>query len=343
MKTPIAVVMILLSLLLVENALAICTHNSTTCAEGAETRIINGLPVHRNCWRYSSGYTCSSNTAVEDTYCQELRDRGCVPLSQSCDTDGCQLTYQCDSGTSTTQTGAGCDTQSVSMGNVNYDTGYQPNTDFGIAAANASAIESAVTGMIKNDLSCHEDPPGSGSYTCIESIAIFSGEGLSCRKDSFGFNQCCNVNGWGVDAGLSACTAEEHELGYARQAKRTHYIGSYCSHSNVFGCYAHAYVYCAFNSKIGRIIQVQGRAQLGIGWGSPQAPNCRGFTDAELASINFDLIDFSEYFGDVFAEIGVTPSSTDMQNIIDSYVNRLTNAGCSQINDQGCVAGAQQQ
>ncbi len=321
---------------------AVCTHDSEICAEGPETRTINGLAVYRDCWRHQSAYTCAGTTAVEDAYCQELRDRGCIAVGQTCNADGCTLEYQCQSGGSTVQTGQGCESQTVSMGSVTYDTGYSANTDFGVAAANASAIEDAVTGMISNDLSCYEDPPGSGSYTCIDDIAIFSGNGKSCRKDSFGFNKCCSLGGWGVDAGFNVCSAEEHELGYAREALRTHYIGRYCSHSNVFGCFAHAYVYCVFNSKIGRIIQEQGRVQLGIGWGSPQAPNCRGLTEVEIASINFDLIDFSEYFGDVFAEIGATPSNTDMQSIVDGYINRLQSAGCSQIGDQGCVQGAQQ-
>ncbi len=329
--------------LLAGEASAVCSHDSVVCAEGPETRTINSLPVYRDCWRYESAYTCTGTHYTEDAYCQALRDRGCVAVGQNCGDDGCILEYQCQSGSSTIQSSSGCDSQTVSLGSVTYDTGYSANTDFGLAAANASAIEDAVSGMIKDDLSCYEDPPDSGSYTCIDDIAIFSGNQKSCRKDSFGFNKCCSLGGWGVDAGLNQCNADEHELGFAREAKRTHYIGSYCTHSNLFGCYAHAYVYCVFTSKIGRIIQEQGRVQLGIGWGSPQTPNCRGLTEAEIASVNFELVDFSEYFGDVFAEMGATPSTADMQTIVDSYVNRLRSADCSQLGDTGCIESSQQQ
>ncbi|MFT6220349.1 MAG: hypothetical protein ACJAVG_001064 [Rickettsiales bacterium] len=43
----------------------------------------------------------------------------------------------------------------------------------------------------------------------------------------------------------------------------------------------------------------QGRAQLGIGWGSPQGPNCSGFTPEQLQSLRFDQMDLSEISADI--------------------------------------------
>ncbi len=316
-------------------ASANCIKDSEVCAEGPEQRIINGYPVYQDCWRFAAQYSCDGSTAIPDSHCQDLIDQGCSPLGQTCDSDSCIQTYECVSGTTVTQTGVGCDSQSVAVNGINFDTAYQPSPDFAKASSNMAALESAVTGMIKNDLSCAESPAGSGNYVCADTILIFNGENLRCRKDSLGFNKCCNLNGWGVDAGLNQCDANEEKLGYARQAARTHYVGSYCTHSNIFGCFAHAYVYCTFTSKIGRIVQEQGRAQLGIGWGSATAPNCKGFTDAELATIDFELIDFSEYFADAFADMVAPPSGPNMNAIINTYINTIQNAGCSQF-DQSC-------
>ncbi|MFH1019100.1 MAG: conjugal transfer protein TraN [Pseudomonadota bacterium] len=52
-------------------------------------------------------------------------------------------------------------------------------------------------------------------------------------------------------------------------------------------------VYCLFNSRMGRIIQEQGRGQLQQfkpdgNWGSTGAPNCEGFRPEE-----FQMLDFS--------------------------------------------------
>ena len=45
-----------------------------------------------------------------------------------------------------------------------------------------------------------------------------------------------------------------------------------------------------FNSKLGRILQQQGRGQLGVGWGS-----CRGLTVAEIEGIDFASLDLNEF------------------------------------------------
>jgi conjugal transfer mating pair stabilization protein TraN len=316
---------------------AFCVKDSESCVEGAEERLINGLPVYRDCWRFASQYTCDGTVAIPDSHCQDLIDQGCSPLNQTCDTDSCVQTYECNVGISTTQESVGCDSQTVAVDGVNFNTSYQANTDFGVAASNMAAMESAVTGMIKNDASCVEQLGKPGTYVCAEPLLIFDGTDLKCRKDSLGFNKCCNLDGWGVDSGLNVCNAEEELLGYARQADRTHYIGRYCTHSNVFGCYAHAYVYCSFSSEIGRIVQEQGRVQLSKGWGSATAPQCGGFTDTELTQIDFSLIDFSEYFADAFADMVNPPSGPEMESIVNTYINTLLNAGCSQF-DVGCIS-----
>ena len=316
---------VLITSLFSQQAMAVCVKDAEVCVEGAETRIINGLEVTRDCWRFASQYTCSGTEMIPDAHCQDLIDQGCSPVSQTCDGTSCVATYECVVGTGTTQTTEGCDELSVNVGGLKFDTSYEPSKDFGKAASNMAAIEDAVTGMVKNDASCVEEPANSGNYVCAESILIFNGAGKKCRKDSLGFNQCCNLGGWGEDANLTQCNQEEVELGYARQAGRTHYVGRYCTHSNPLGCYAHAYMYCVFSSKIGRIVQEQGRTQLNRGWGNAKNPKCEGFTPDELQLIDFELIDFSEYFADAFANTNSPPSSAEMQTIIDTYIQTIQN------------------
>lgn len=334
MIRAILLLLILIPVLPVD-VFATCIRNSEICTEGPETRTINNYDVYRACWRWNSDFTCDGTVATPDTHCQELVDEGCTPLSSVCDADSCVQTYECDVATSI-PTGVGCEAQTMAVDGLEFDTGYPPNTDFGHAAANLATLESAVTGMIKNDMSCGENPPNSGNYVCTEPIQIFTGTDRMCRKDSLGFNKCCDGDGWGTNAGLAVCNTEEEILGYARQEGRAVYVGRYCRHSNIFGCYAHGYVYCTFNTKIGRIVQQQGRPQLGIGWGSAKAPDCRGLSPVELASIDFEIIDFSDYFADAFADTVPLPTGEEMKNIVDSFITRLTGAGCSQF-DEGCI------
>ena len=51
---------------------------------------------------------------------------------------------------------------------------------------------------------------------------------------------------------------------------------------------------CTFGSKLGRILQEQGRKQLGHGWG-----DCGGFSVAEIESIDFGSLDLSEFTGNL--------------------------------------------
>jgi conjugal transfer mating pair stabilization protein TraN len=318
------ILFVLVISLYTQQALAVCVKDSEVCVEGAETRIVNGLEITRDCWRFASQYTCSGTELIPDSHCQDLIDQGCSPVSQECDETSCVVTYECiENGAGSIQTGQGCDDMSVNVGGIEFDTSYEPSQDFGKAASNMEALESAVTGMVKDDASCVEEPANSGKYVCAEAILIFNGSDMKCRKDSLGFNKCCSLKGWGEDTGLTQCNQEEVTLGYARQAGRTHYIGKYCTHSNAFGCYAHAYVYCVFSSKIGRIVQEQGRVQLSKGWGSAKKPQCTGFTPDELQLLDFELIDFSEYFADAFADTNAPPSSNEMKGIIDTYIQTL--------------------
>ncbi len=57
--------------------------------------------------------------------------------------------------------------------------------------------------------------------------------------------------------------------------------------------------HCCFKSKMSKIINVGGKAQLGIGWGDIKYPNCRPITLEEIRKIDFSVLDFSEMFADM--------------------------------------------
>ncbi len=120
-------------------------------------------------------------------------------------------------------------------------------------------------------------------------MRFFTGERRACHIKLFGLANCCKNSGALV--GLADCSASERELAEERNAGNTHYLGRYCSKKTLFGvCIRHSRAWCVFGSKLGRILQQQGRRQLGIGWSS-----CRGFTVAEIESIDFARLDLSEF------------------------------------------------
>jgi conjugal transfer mating pair stabilization protein TraN len=299
------------------------------CIDGPATRTVNGLPVERACWEYQSVYRCLGTTQVAEPYCQELADNGCTPIDQTCTGIECEVTYSCP-GTSNTSETPNCETQQLTLGDNQFDTGWAPSADFPLAASNLTALNDAVTGMVSNALSCVEDPPGSGEMVCAETISIFAGEPMRCRKDRFNARNCCKLSGWGVDNNLAQCDIQEQQLALARNAGRTVYLGRYCRNDTFFGCVDYGYRYCVMSSKIGRIVQEGARQQLGIPWGNEDSPNCRGLTEAELQAVNFELIDFSEYFADALNNAGDTPTADQMADLINTAIDRIAGTGCSQ-------------
>ena len=126
-----------------------------------------------------------------------------------------------------------------------------------------------------------------------DDMRFFTGQRRACHIRLFGLANCCTNSGLLV--GLANCSASERELAEERNAGNTHYLGRYCSKRTFFGvCIRRSRAWCVFGSKLGRILQQQGRSQLGIGWSS-----CRGLTVAEIEGIDFARLDLSEFTQDL--------------------------------------------
>ena len=126
-----------------------------------------------------------------------------------------------------------------------------------------------------------------------DNLRFFTGQRRACHIKLFGLANCCKNSGLLV--GLANCSASEKELAEERNAGNTHYLGRYCSKRTLFGvCIRRSRAWCVFGSKLGRILQQQGRRQLGIRWSS-----CRGFTVAEIEGIDFARLDLSEFTQDL--------------------------------------------
>jgi len=99
---------------------------------------------------------------------------------------------------------------------------------------------------------------------------------------------------------------------------KCHYIGSYCSVKVLGVCLQRKKTFCCFSSPLARIIQEQGRRQLGISWGDPKHPNCRGFTPEEFQRIDFSKIDFSEWINYEVQQNIVPRINTNLQNALSN-------------------------
>ncbi len=171
--------------------------------------------------------------------------------------------------------------------------------------------------------------------SCLGTIYIFNGNDYRCRPPGVetGFSDCCKkTTTW---LGLGQCKPREKILAKLRTTNkgkeytladaRCHYIGSYCALDKLGICLQRKKTFCCFGSVLARILHEQGRPQIGLSWGTPENPNCRGFTPSELQSIDFGKIDFSEYEDFMQDEVNDKFNPQDvqqnMQNKIQDFYN----------------------
>ena len=170
---------------------------------------------------------------------------------------------------------------------------------------------------------------GKDSDPSADNVKIFTGAKNSCDKDNISYNNCCRDSGWGQDYLSANCKENEIALMKSQEKKLCHYVGSYCSKKiPIIGtCQTTTKSYCCFGSKISRVINEQGKAQLGIDWGSGASPDCRGLTANELQNLKFDTMDLSEITSDIASQ--ATPPNQSyiegkVKNTMEGYGQKVS-------------------
>jgi hypothetical protein len=236
-------------------------------------------------------------------------------------------TYSCNSGdtlngtTCTHLTGYACP----------YGSGYQCLLNG--ASWQCSDVSCANTVTTQPDTSSYQNDGQVDANTgqCLGQIYIFNGSAGTCKEPGVDTNffQCCTTDTGSFLFVEAVCGTGDRTTSEALAAGRAHYVGNYCADSwPLIGCVQSARTYCIFQSKLGRIVQEQGRMQLkafqdAYGnpyWGTPQAPNCRGFTPQEFQSLDFSKMDLSEYFADIKTKAD-SAIQQDMKNNVQNYYN----------------------
>lgn len=100
-----------------------------------------------------------------------------------------------------------------------------------------------------------------------------------------------------------SCTAEDQRVAMMKGERLCKYVGTTCEKRvGGLGCVETAQHYVCFNSRLARIINEEGRAQIGRGWGTADAPDARGFTLEEMEALDFSAMDLTEFVADVVRE-----------------------------------------
>jgi conjugal transfer mating pair stabilization protein TraN len=104
------------------------------------------------------------------------------------------------------------------------------------------------------------------------------------------------MKGWGKEFG-ARCNKDEQLLASSRSKNLCVYVGKEKIKSlGVTTVVKHHF--CCFGNMLDKVVQVQGRKQLGLNFGSGGSPNCRGLTLEEMQRIDWEQVDFTEFIED---------------------------------------------
>jgi hypothetical protein len=281
----------------------VCFKKSDQCVAGPETRIVDGTPVYRDCWRREEVYECASGDSFS---CTTDEIKKCSPDSpKKCLTkegDICvsmEQSFKCETSPATYHASTTCaDSTTFCENGSCYDKSYAPNDQFGKSAAILQVAKEA-----GKDMAANPDQ------------IVFKGQEMACKTKIGGILDCCDldskldpVNPTPLDLAGVGCSDAEKDLAVRRAMGKCHvgdtkntdclvkvpWPGKGCAVWN-----QKTTKVCCFGSKLVRIIHEQGRPQIGRGWGSFDATDCAGFTVEDLQKMDFSAMDFSEFIADI--------------------------------------------
>lgn len=272
----------------VQNAIKI--FDECTIRGGNRTFVKEGktISIYSDCWERTEKYLVSEES---DNECKNydsnpnctVSERECI-LKMGNDCIRHRVKYQCSKTVKTD--GYVCGDKFFCSDGSCSDLEGSVNSDFGHAVSQLATLAQAGKDVSLDDVN----------------LRAFSGRPMFCRKSGFGFSDCCKDSGWGHKAGLAQCNSEENALGQAKEKKLVIFVGTYCDKRVLKKCVRRKSSYCVFDNKLARIIQAQGRSgQLGLGFGGASSPDCRGLNVEELQRIDFNAMDYSDFYEELEA------------------------------------------
>lgn len=286
-----------------------CEYTAKHCVEGPSTKIIEGVPVYADCWVEEAIYQCRTK---EEDNCKSLLKKGCYQIDSQCqkkDEDNrCirwQQTYECRSGDQRLGGGSLTGEKPFCLDGDCANQKWDPNGDMIEALSKLAIFKEMQKDMDAN------------------AKIVFKGKNLGCCRFPLGFKDCCKQNGWGKSIGLSGCGDEAKELSEQRKLNKCVQVGTYCAEKKLGVCIRKKTTFCCYNSKMARLINQQGKAQLGLNFGSAEHPQCQGLTLDQLTQIDFNKLDLSELFEEIFAKT-TTPNTTRITKDIQTSLSNQT-------------------
>ncbi|NBW75746.1 MAG: conjugal transfer protein TraN [Sphingomonadaceae bacterium] len=296
-----------------------CSYAREECTAGPETRVVDGVAVTRACWQKSKVYMCQNTVGG-------LNDCGALEANSQCRMDR-EICLD------DPPTGGGCVVSErvyvcPIAGTTPEPTQYICGDDVYCVNGECEAVQREASTEFKDAVVALNALGQANAEFDETTLMLFSGTRETCSKKVFGLSNCCSGSGVPLLTPW-ICNAAERLLDQKDDAGLCHKLGTYCSSSILGICVTRKDAYCCFESKISRILQEQGRPQIGKPWGTPKNGTCEGFTIFEFQQLDLSIMDFSEVYAE-FQDAARLPDEAaalaEIQAKIEAYYARGTPA-----------------
>ncbi len=286
----------------------VCFDEKGKCLDAVKLRIVDGMAVERDCWKYEYVKNCSKGPSKNN--CANIQQDDFEFVGDTClhtmKVEGKSFCINIKKTFARTTK----HTQKVNRGKIIMD----PD--------NKEVVKNLLCNAFCLDGNCpsvHKETQGSNNEIAdaiaqLEMLSnikkgmidsnslkfdIFSAMAKRCHNKKFHSN-CCpdNESGLFISLGLHKCSKNDAALIAERRKSKCEYVGEYCAKRDKITktCWRKTKTYCCFPTVLAKIIHRGARDQLGKNLGSAQHPQCGGLTLEDIEKIDFSKIDFQEFF-----------------------------------------------
>ena len=301
--------------------------SSYSCADAVKTcvssgiRKVDGFDVHRDCWEWTYYKTCnypSRDDCRNFSHCYAVADLPCLLRDSYGNCVNLQKEFSCKSWEPVT-----IDKEAVRTSLVAKE-GKDRLVCKGVPCIDGNCIDKSYLtdgDMMDSVSKLYAVSQMKGALDL--NFKLFAGFAQNCSKKAAQYTNCCSTSlkGWGKSFGAK-CTKDEIDLVDKRQKNLCVYVGKQNKQTmGVTTVVKHHY--CCFGSLLNKVIQVEGRKQLFPSkhvdqlFNNNGKPDCRGLTLAEIMQLDFDKMDFSEFFIDILKRMKI-PKVGDISARVNS-------------------------
>jgi hypothetical protein len=298
-----------------------CSDAVKTCVSSG-VRKVDGFDVHRDCWEWSYSKTCnypSKNNCRLYEHCYAVANRECLLWDSIGNCVNLKREFSCKSWENSTKEDKEARVDLVAKdgqeglvcNNIPCIDGHCVDKSY---MTNGEMMDSVSKLYMASNMKPDKD----------HNFNLFAGFASHCSKKAACYSNCCpsTAKGWGKQLGAK-CTKDEVSLMNLRSKNLCVYVGKTTSKTmGVPTVVKHHF--CCFGNMLEKVVQVEGRKQLGTNFGSGGSPNCKGLTLDEIQKLDFSKMDFSEFINELMVKFTgsyKTPNPDEIKDTIENHMN----------------------